>query len=101
MKGAQPVKRVPPSEETKQVISQLLSQGSSQDDVVSQLVRLGMRQIAEEALEGAVRDLLGRDYYERSNQPGYRNGYRRKRLDTAEGEVSYQAPQVTAVDASC
>jgi transposase-like protein len=40
----------------------------------SELVRL----IIEEVLEGAARDVVGRDYYARGATPGagYRNGYR-------------------------
>jgi transposase-like protein len=56
----------------------------------------------EEAMEGGVRDLLGnRDYYERRgpDQQGYRNGYRRGRLKSSEGEIGYSVPQVRGVAA--
>lgn len=59
-----------------------------------------MRLIVEEALEAKVRDMLGRDYYERSGSGGYRNGSRSGRLKTAEGEVRYAAPQLREVDVS-
>ena len=54
----------------------------------------------EEALEAAVHDLLGRGYYERRDEGGrgHRNGYRRGRLKTAEGEVLYEVPQVRDVE---
>lgn len=96
--------RVPPSERTKREIEQLLREGTSgEEDPKTGLVQLGVRRMVEEALEAAVRDLLGgRGYYERREPAGkgYRNGYRRGRLKTSEGEVSYQAPQVRQIEAS-
>ncbi len=60
------------------------------------LVRLALRLIVEEALEGEVSDALGRERYERGEgeKPGYRNGYRTGKVKTAEGAVEYAAPQV-------
>ena len=62
----------------------------------SDLVRLALRLIVEEALEGEVADVLGRERYERGDgeQAGYRNGYRPGKVKTAEGAVDYSAPQV-------
>ena len=39
---------------------------------------------------------MGRDYYARGASPGtgYRNGYRRGRVHSAEGAIEYSAPQV-------
>lgn len=94
------MKRVPPSERTKEAIAELFAGGSG-GDLKSSLVRLAVGQIVEEALEAKVRDLLGRDYYERrGGRAGYRNGYRRGRLKTSEGEVGYAVPQVREADAS-
>ena len=60
------------------------------------LVRLALRLIVEEALEGEVADALGRERYERGEgeKAGYRNGYRTGKVKTAEGAVDYSAPQV-------
>jgi transposase-like protein len=62
----------------------------------SDLVRLALRLIVEEALEGEVADVLGRERYERGDgeKAGYRNGYRPGKVKTAEGAVHYSAPQV-------
>ena len=62
----------------------------------SDLVRLALRLIVEEALEGEVSDVLGRERYERGEgeKAGYRNGYRTSKVKTAEGAVEYSAPQV-------
>jgi transposase-like protein len=87
--------------QTQEQIAQLVKQGSLDGgDVLSKLVRLGMQRIVEEALEGGVRDLLGqRGYYERraDEQAGHRNGYRRGRLKSSEGEIGYAVPQVRGV----
>ena len=55
----------------------------------SELVRLALRLIVEEALEGEVSDALGRERYERGEdgKAGYRNGYRPGKMKTAEGAV--------------
>ena len=77
--------RVPASERTSQRIRELLSDLPSED--LSEVMRLGMRKIVEEALEAEVSDALGRGYYERGSEPGrgYRNGTRTGRVKTAEG----------------
>jgi transposase-like protein len=90
------MERIQPSERTAEAIRKLLAEGTEASDPKSELVRLAMRRIVEESLEGAVRDLLGRGYYEHgAEEPrGYRNGYRSGRLKTSEGEVAYASPQV-------
>jgi hypothetical protein len=62
----------------------------------SRLVRLALRLIVEEALEGEVADALGRERYARGDggKTDYRNGYQMGRVKTAEGAVdSYAAPR--------
>jgi len=70
--------------------------GLGDDEVGSQVIRLGIRKIVEEALEAELRDVVGRGYYERGAEPGrgYRNGYRMGRLKSAEGAIEYSAPQI-------
>ena len=62
----------------------------------SDLVRLALRLIVEEVLEGEVADVLGRKCYERGygEKAGCRNGYRLGKVKTAEGAVDHSAPQV-------
>jgi putative transposase len=50
----------------------------------------------EEALEAEVAEAVGRGYYDGGAAPGagYRNGYRRGRLRSAEGAIEYGVPQV-------
>ncbi len=87
--------RVPASERTSQRLRELLS-NLGEDEVGSQVIRLGIRKIVEEVLEAELRDVLGRGYYEHGAEPGrgYRNGTRMGRLKTAEGLVEYGVPQV-------
>jgi len=82
---------------TDQSIQDLLSSGSS-GDVRSQLIRLGVRRIIEEALEREAGDFLGRGFYQRESGEqvrGYRNGYRTGHLDSAEGQIPFAVPQVS------
>ena len=92
-------KRIPASVQTDQSIRQLLSSGGS-GDVRSELIRLGVRRIVEEALEREVSDFLGRGFYQREGGEvkGYRNGYRSADLDSAEGKIEFAVPQVSDTD---
>lgn len=96
--------RVPPSVKTGQKIRDLIAGGDQ--DVTSRFIRLAVEQVIEQLLEAEVDDVLGRDYY-RHHRPtgaddaahtGHRNGYRRGEFKTAEGAVSYAAPQVRGTD---
>jgi hypothetical protein len=88
--------RIPASERTSQKLDELLSQGVADGDARAELLKLAVRKIVEEALEAEVAEAVGRDYYENGAAPGagYRNGYRRGRLRTAEGPIEYGVPQV-------
>ena len=86
--------RLPASERTSQRISELRDR-LGDGDGISELMRLGVRELVERALEEEVEDVLGRSYYAHGGEKrGYRNGHRTGRLATAEGEVEYSAPQV-------
>jgi transposase-like protein len=62
------------------------------------LVKLAAQLIIEEALEGEVQGVLGREHYARGGDVvGHRNGYRRGKLDTAEGRIEYAVPQVRGI----
>ena len=88
--------RIPASERTSQKLSELLTQGVADGDARAELLKLAVRKIVEEALEAEVAEAVGRGYYEAGATPGagYRNGYRRGRLRTAEGAIEYGVPQV-------
>lgn len=90
------MERIPASERTREKLKALMEGRSEATDGRSELLRLAVRLIIEEALEGEAEDALGRAYYARGAAPGagYRNGYRRGRLRTAEGEIGYGVPQI-------
>jgi putative transposase len=77
--------RIPPSKQVDAQIKTLLNGAfEDQEDLASQLVRLGAQRLVQDALEQEVTDQLGREHYQR----------RPAALDTAEGRVQIQVPQV-------
>jgi len=97
-RGAPPMgSRIPASEQTHQRLEALLKEGVVDGDARTALFKLAVRKIVEEALEAEVGEVVGRGYYESGAEPGrgYRNGYRRGRLRTAEGAIEYAVPQVS------
>jgi putative transposase len=98
MKEAYAVRRtVPPSAEIEAQIDQLLAVGVGDDPraALSHLAKLGARLIIQRAVEEEFDAWLGRARYERRpGAEGMRNGFRARTLQTAEGELSVEIPQV-------
>ena len=99
MKEAYAVRRtVPPSAEIEARIDQLLAVGVGEDPraALSQLAKLGARLIIQRAVEEEFDAWLGRARYERRPdvEAGMRNGFRARTLQTAEGELEVEIPQV-------
>jgi putative transposase len=106
MKEAYAVRRtVPPSAEIEARIERMLSVGvgESPRESLSELARLGARLIIQRAVEDEFDAWLGRARYERRPDgerglqnygDGLRNGFRSRRVQTAEGELSIEIPQV-------
>ena len=99
MKEAYAVRRtVPPSAGIQASIDELLSEGMVDDlqKMLSELGRLGARLIIQRAVEEEFDAWLGRARYERrpDYQRGLRNGFRARRVQTAEGELALEIPQV-------
>lgn len=91
--------RVPPSERIREVLARFLADGpDGEADVASTLFRLGAQRVVQELLEQEVTDHLERAPYERAEAAtphrGYRNGYKARTLQTAEGAVPVWRPQV-------
>ena len=65
-------------------------------EALSQLAKLGARLIIQRAVEDEFDAWLGRARYERRPEApaGSRNGFRRRTVQTAEGELSVEIPQV-------
>ena len=89
---------VPPSAEIEEQIDRLLAVGVGENPraALSELAKLGARLIIQRAVEDEFDAWLGRARYERRPEapPGLRNGFRPRRLQTAEGELAVEIPQV-------
>jgi transposase-like protein len=77
--------------------------GENPRESLSELAKLGARLIIQRAVEDEFDAWLGRARYERrpedqreqrSEQSGMRNGFRSRKLQTAEGELEIEIPQV-------
>ena len=96
---------VPPSAEIEEQIDRLLAVGVGENprESLSELAKLGARLIIQRAVEDEFEAWLGRARYERRPEhqrglrnygEGYRNGYRPRRVQTAEGELELEIPQI-------
>ena len=89
---------VPPSAEIEDQIDQLLAVGVGENprESLSGLAKLGARLIIQRAVEDEFDAWLGRARYERrpDYQRGLRNGFRPRRMQTGEGELEVDIPQV-------
>jgi putative transposase len=106
MKEAYAVRRtVPPSAEIEEQIDRLLTVGVGEHprETLSELARLGARLIIQRAVEDEFDAWLGRARYERRPEyqrglrnydSGLRNGFRQRTVQTAEGELEIEIPQV-------
>jgi putative transposase len=96
---------VPPSAEIEEQIDRLLAVGVGENprESLSELARLGARLIIQRAVEDEFDAWLGRARYERRPEhqrglrhygDGLRNGFRPRRVQTLEGELEVEIPQV-------
>ena len=96
---------VPPSAEIEEQIDRLLAVGVGENprESLSELARLGARLIIQRAVEDEFDAWLGRARYERrpahqrglrNYDSGLRNGFRARRVQTLEGELEVEIPQV-------
>ena len=96
---------VPPSAEIEEQIDRLLAVGVGENprESLSELAKLGARLIIQRAVEDEFDAWLGRARYERRPDyqrglrnygSGLRNGFRPRKLQTAEGELELEIPQI-------
>src|SRR5436190_3321312 len=89
---------VPPSAEIQASIDKLLANRLVDDPqkMLCELARLGARLIIQRAVEDEFEQWLGRARYERRPEagPAKRNGFRPRHLQTGEGELRIEVPQV-------
>jgi transposase-like protein len=89
------MRRVAPSTIVREEIGQLLGGGVEEGtNILSALAELGLRYVAQQALEQEQADHLGRGRYESAGGSGWRNGYEDTAVRTAEGQVALRVPQV-------
>lgn len=101
------MRKVSPSERHAQALSELIERGQFTsgsefeiDDFLGRLLRMSIQRFVTEALEQERTDALGRESYERREEApaGYRNGYRRGTLKTAEGPIEVEIPKVRGTE---
>ena len=96
---------VPPSAEIEEQIDRLLAVGVGENprESLSELARLGARLIIQRAVEDEFDAWLGRARYERrpahqrglrNYDSGLRNGFRPRKVQTLEGELEVEIPQI-------
>ena len=96
---------VPPSAEIEAQIDQLLAVGVGENpwESLSELAKLGARLIIQRAVEDEFDAWLGRARYERrpahqrglrNYDSGLRNGFRPRKVQTLEGELQVEIPQI-------
>jgi len=96
-------KKRAPSEQKAQALRALWQgqlDGQNGEELLSTIVRLSTERILQEALENEQAEALGRGRYEtRGEKVGYRNGYEKGTLKTAEGIFQVKLPQIRGREA--
>jgi len=93
--------RILDSERLAQMDRELRQELSSTNELAGDWVRRAARVVAEQMLSAEVDEALGRGSYQRRDQDGqvgYRNGYKRRSIKTAEGKLAVDVPQVRGRD---
>jgi transposase-like protein len=91
------MKKIPPSEKNRKQLEELLSKGVEGENLLTAVMQKGMQIIMQEMLESEVTEFLQRGHYERRGNEelrGYRNGYEQRKINTAEGKIPIELPQV-------
>jgi len=92
---------IPLTGRLSKIAEQLKCEGDA-ESLAGKLVRLGAKRLIQELLEAEATEYLGRERYERSDgeegRRGYRNGHKARRLDSAEGRLHIDVPQVSDSD---
>ncbi len=89
--------KIAPSQRLREELRKFMDHLEGVEDgkgALSELVRRAVGLIVQESLEAEQRDFIGRERYERGEGHGYRSGYSRGHLKTAEGRVEVERPQV-------
>jgi putative transposase len=88
-------KRIAPSANIEAVLDELFSDGVADAEKLAEIGRLGAQLVLQRAIEEEVTAFLGRARYQRTPAArGSRNGVRPRRVQTGEGELEIQVPQL-------
>ena len=91
------MRKVQPSDRLRKEIQTFFEGMGSVDngaEALSELVRLASTLMVQEGLEAEQADFVGRERYQRGERNGYRSGYKPGKLDTAEGRLQVDVPQI-------
>jgi len=87
--------RVAASERLVERIDAIVLDGVTDPERLAELGRLGAQLVIQRAIEDEVAAFLGRARYQRVDEArGWRNGHRPRRIQTAEGPLTVEVPQV-------
>src|SRR5215472_2943891 len=87
--------RIAPSAALEAAIEEFLAEGLGDGERLAEIGRLGARLVLQRAVEEEVTAFLGRARYQRTPEArGSRNGNRPRQVQTAEGELEIQVPQI-------
>lgn len=91
--------RILDSDRLAQMGRELREELSSSNELAGDWIRRAARVMAEQMLAAEVDEALGRGSYQRRERDeeeplGYRNGYKRRSIKTAEGKIAVDVPQV-------
>jgi putative transposase len=87
--------RIAPSAALEAAIEEFLAEGLGDGERLAEIGRLGARLVLQRAVEEEVTAFLGRARHERTPEArGSRNGNRPRQVQTAEGELEIQVPQI-------
>lgn len=85
------------SKKSRKVIEENLEELKERQPL-KEITRMGARMALQVAIEEELCMLLGRDYYERNNQVGSRNGSKRRAVNVGCGEIEIKMPQVRGLE---
>ena len=91
------MRKIQPSDRLRKEIQNFFQEMGTAEDgaqALSQIVRLASTLMVQEGLEAEQADFVGRPHYQRGEGNGYRSGYKPGHLDTAEGRLEIDRPQV-------
>ena len=86
---------IAPSERLRRELVEIVAGAGDEEDPIEAIGHLGARLILQQALEEELTDFLGRERYERRDEPvSHRNGYEPVAVKTTAGPLELARPRV-------